>query len=220
MRYIVISMAIAVLCSSCVTTYYVVRHAEKTANDCSAPLATNGFTRAGVLRDSLHTKGIDSIFVSTCLRTQQTGQPLATLLSISMLQSATTESATQTLAARLKKISGKQVLVVGHGNTVPVIVQALSGEAIDAIPDSDYDNLYRIVWRQYKLKTAPDDRSFRHTGYPPAVLRTALAAGFFPSLCQRLNQRYGKTQNIHAGSTRYPGQQRKQAGENRTTGLV
>jgi hypothetical protein len=35
--------------------------------------------------------------------------------------------------------------VVGHSNTVPDIVAALSGQPVDAMPDDQYDLVYRVV---------------------------------------------------------------------------
>lgn len=141
------------LFSSCTSYYYVVRHAEKTSNDCNAPLASPaGFTRADVLRDTLQSKGIDSIFVSTCLRTQQTAQPLAALIGRSSVPVEPTDAATQTLITRLKKIKGKDVLIVGHTSTIPAIVLGLSGRTIAPIADSDFDNIY-IVKRKIFLWT-------------------------------------------------------------------
>jgi broad specificity phosphatase PhoE len=38
----------------------------------------------------------------------------------------------------------KEVLVVGHTNTVPAIVLGLSGQTIAPIADTDFDNIYII----------------------------------------------------------------------------
>jgi len=141
------------LLSSCSTTrYYIVRHAEKTSNDCTAPLLQpEGFNRAQTLRDSLLSKHIDSIFVSTCLRTQQTAQPLATALTLTTIQFEPNPAQTQALISRLKKIRGKNMLVVGHTSTVPEIVLGLSGNSVAPITDTDFDNMYlvrikRVLW--------------------------------------------------------------------------
>jgi phosphohistidine phosphatase SixA len=121
-KFLAIISCIAALCSCSTTRYYIVRHAEKTSNDCPAPLAQPLVSQSCHLRDSLLAKHIDSIFVSTCLRTQQTAQPLATALNLSMIQFDPGAAQTQNLIARLKKIRGKNMLVVGHTSTVPDIV--------------------------------------------------------------------------------------------------
>ena len=45
---------------------------------------------------------------------------------------------------RLYNMNKKKVLIVGHSNTVPRIVKGLSGQTINPIPETDYDNLYII----------------------------------------------------------------------------
>ncbi|MGH9944819.1 MAG: hypothetical protein ACRD9R_20920, partial [Pyrinomonadaceae bacterium] len=40
---------------------------------------------------------------------------------------------------------GRTVLVVGHRNTVPSLVEALSGKPAPALNDSDYDQLYIVT---------------------------------------------------------------------------
>jgi len=164
MRVYLLGIASLCIIFSCSTTrYYVVRHAEKTSNDCNAPLLNpEGFQRANTLRDTLLSKGIDSIFVSICLRTQQTAQPLATALGISLIQFNTTNTMTDSLIRRLKKMRGKDILIVGHTNTVPAIVLGLSGVTINPIADSDFDNMFIIHVRRCFGNTR---RSLRSTTY-------------------------------------------------------
>lgn len=161
MRSFICILFLAITSSSCTNYYYIVRHAEKTNSDCPSPLAPAGVTRADVLRDSLISKGIDSVFVSTCVRTQQTGQPLATAIGVTMVEVQPTDAAATALLPRLKRIGGKSMLIVGHANTVPIIVQGLSGHSIAPIPDSDYDNMY-IVKRKRVLWLT---RTYRHITY-------------------------------------------------------
>ena len=130
------------LLSSCTTRYYIVRHAERLNASPDSPLSATGLARANILRDSLQGKGIDYIFASTFQRTQQTAQPLATALSLDL--KIYKPDTTSGLIARLKKIRGKNVLVVGHSNTVPEIVQGLSHQAVAPIPEDDFDNLYLV----------------------------------------------------------------------------
>ncbi|MEO6329495.1 MAG: phosphoglycerate mutase family protein [Ginsengibacter sp.] len=130
------------LFSSCTTYYYVVRHAERQDNSAGSPLSAIGLQRAAILRDSLISKGIDSIFASTFIRTQQTAQPLATALGKPLR--IYLPDTTVGLIAALKKINGKEILVVGHSDKVPDIVQGLSGQTVPAIAFDDFDNLYII----------------------------------------------------------------------------
>ena len=130
-----------------VTTYYIVRHAEKLNATADTPLSVTGQKRAVALRKYLKSKGVDSIFTSSFLRTQQTAQPLATLLGKTLrIHNGSTEN----LIIDLKRISDKEILVVGHSNTVPDIVKGLSGRTVPAIEENDFDNMYIV-----RVKTSP-----------------------------------------------------------------
>lgn len=132
----------ALLLPACTTRYYIVRHAERLNNSSDSPLSAVGQARANILRDTLQGKGIDYIFASTFQRTQQTAQPLATALGLDL--KIYRPDTTAGLIARLKKIRGKDVLVVGHSNTVPEIAQGLSNQTVPPIPEDDFDNLYIV----------------------------------------------------------------------------
>ncbi|MEO6454315.1 MAG: phosphoglycerate mutase family protein [Ginsengibacter sp.] len=149
-KWIIITIGLCTFCS-CTTYYYVVRHAERQDTSPNSPLSATGLQRAGILRDSLITKGIDFIYASTFLRTQQTAQPLATALGKSL--QIYIPDTTKKLITVLKRIKGKRVLVVGHSDTVPEIVLGLSGETVPAIAFNDFDNLYVI-----KIKKRPCSR--------------------------------------------------------------
>jgi len=135
------------LLASCKTDYYIVRHAERLNNSDTTSLSDAGFIRAGALKDLLINKGIDSIVASNRKRTQQTAKPLATALGKTLrLYDPDT---TNLLITALKKISNRQVLVVGHSDNVPVIVQGLSGRSISPIGATDFDNLYIVRVKKF-----------------------------------------------------------------------
>ena len=134
--------------SSCYNTYYVVRHAEKvlTPPNASDPILIEaGIQRSNDLNTFFSHKKLDSIFVTKYLRNQLTAAPTATAAGITPV--ITNQSDTNNIYAfinRLIKIKNKKILVVGHTNTVPLIVKGLSGKEINPIPDNDYDNIYII----------------------------------------------------------------------------
>jgi len=147
MKRFIFLLLSAISFASCTTHYYVVRHADRLNNSDDSPISPDlGEARARALRDSLLSKGIDSIFASTYLRTQQTAGPLATALNetIRIYNPDTTAG----LITQLKKINGKDILVVGHSDNVPAIVLGLSGQSVAPIVHSDFDNLYVIKVRK------------------------------------------------------------------------
>ncbi len=133
--------AIVLGMTSCTTTIYLVRHAEKADQSTNAVLSNIGLQRANVLRDSLLNKGIDSIFASTYLRTQQTAKPLADALQLHTIIYKNDTSVQFIL--NLNKIKGKSFLVVGHSDNVPEMVKALTGQTV-IIPDSVFNKMFIV----------------------------------------------------------------------------
>jgi phosphohistidine phosphatase SixA len=153
-----------VLLSGCTTTYYFVRHAERLDDSADSPLSAAGNIRAQILKDSLLNKGIDSIFATPYLRTQQTAQPLAVALGKPVILYGT--GTTVQFVRALKKMRGKDLLIVGHSNTVPEMVRYMSGGTV-AIGHDDYDNLFII-----KIKRQLGGKKVRLTEatYGPPIL--------------------------------------------------
>ena len=153
MRNFILFLFISCLLPACTSRYYLVRHAEKQDDSPNALLSPTGLARANILRDSLIGKGIEQVYASTMQRTQQTAQPLASALGLPL--TIYKPDTVGGFVAALKKLRGKAVLVVGHSNNIPEIVQGLSGESA-GIADNDYDNLFIVkitrAWGQTRIK--------------------------------------------------------------------
>lgn len=162
MHNFLLGLLLIFLLSACTTRYYLVRHAEKQDDSPNALLSPTGLARANILRDSLLGKGIGQVYASTVQRTQQTAQPLANALGLP-LTIYRPDTVTGFVAA-LKKLRGKDALVVGHSNNIPEIVQGLSGESV-SIADNDYDNLFVVkITRAWGQTTV----SLKKTTFGPA----------------------------------------------------
>lgn len=127
------------------TTFVIVRHAEKTSDDArDPPLSEVGERRARSLAQRLADAPLTAAYATGFQRTQQTAQPAADAHAIKLTLYDAKMPAT-TLASQLRAAHAHgTVLVVGHSNTVPDIVAALSGQPVDAIPDDQYDLVYRV----------------------------------------------------------------------------
>jgi broad specificity phosphatase PhoE len=144
------------LLSPCVaraqSAVFVVRHAEKAteANDASVPLSPAGAERARRLAATLKDAGISAIYSTDTVRTRATAQPLAEALKLPIQIYAPKDAQDNPTAAPLlaelaRRGKDDVVLVVGHSNTIPVILRGLgASEAIELAP-SDYDNLFLVV---------------------------------------------------------------------------
>ncbi len=125
------------------TTIYVVRHAEKLTSDFDTPLSQVGEARAQALAEKLADIGVQRIYATQRQRTQQTVAPLAERMKLEVV--VLEPNAVDSLVRRIKQEDrGRVVLVAGHNNTVPAIVQGLSGQAVDPIPEQVFDRLYRV----------------------------------------------------------------------------
>ncbi|MGH7476720.1 MAG: SixA phosphatase family protein, partial [Longimicrobiales bacterium] len=133
------------------TTVIVVRHAERAAgDDADPPLSEAGHERARALLDVAARAGVEAVYTTQYRRTRETAVPLATALGVDItiveVQPGQGEQHARELAQRiLNEQRGRVVLVVGHSNTAPLIVQALGAGPVPQLGESAYDNLYLVT---------------------------------------------------------------------------
>ena len=125
---------------------FLVRHAERAAISGRVPpdtgLSEVGRMRAHSLGQALKDAKLTAIFTSEYKRTQETARPLAESLGNRPVVVAADDF--RSLRAKLKAARGN-VLVVGHSNTLPQIINALGVTGRVAIAESDYDNLFLVL---------------------------------------------------------------------------
>ncbi|HEX7958885.1 MAG TPA: phosphoglycerate mutase family protein, partial [Terriglobales bacterium] len=101
-------------------TIFLVRHAEKVSDAPDALLSKTGEQRAACLAQTLRDARIGAIYVTQVKRTQQTAEPLAKKLGVE--PTILNGDDTAALAADIKRdIGTKNVLVVGHSDTLPKV---------------------------------------------------------------------------------------------------
>ncbi|HEX7335009.1 MAG TPA: phosphoglycerate mutase family protein [Pyrinomonadaceae bacterium] len=160
---IVIIACIVIFWRGSTTVILVVRHAERNDLESCSPATVKGRPNptlaltAGVSARAqalAHVGGEDSIaaiYASEFCRSQQTVQPLANQLglTVNVVDQFEADGTTVNVDGLIEQIwannTGQVILVVGHNNTVPVIVEELSGVSIEAINETDFDNLYMVV---------------------------------------------------------------------------
>jgi len=132
------------------TVVIVIRHAEKeSVNAPDPPLSEAGQARAALLvRMFGETQGVgrlDAIYTTSALRNRMTAAPLAARLGIVPI--VTPSDDPEGLAHRIvRENGGKRVMVIGHTNTVPDIVAALSGRSdIPQIDEKEFGTLYIVT---------------------------------------------------------------------------
>jgi broad specificity phosphatase PhoE len=156
---ILLSLAVVLFSTAAsAQTIVLVRHAEKVSEAPDAVLSDVGQQRAEKLARTLADAGITAIFTSEAERTKQTAGPLAKLLHLQP-----TVIAAKDVAGLVTKLTAQPedaiVLVVGHSNTLPEIINKLpasDGSSARHITtnDVDYDKLFIAVLHPSKNSAA------------------------------------------------------------------
>ena len=125
------------------TTYYLVRHAEKTAEKSDPGLTAAGQQRAQDLAVRLKDVKLTKIYSSNYIRTRDTAAPIAAVqkLEVTLYDPRDLDGFAQQLLGEKGHI-----LIVGHSNTTPPLSELLGGEAGEPIVEAtEYDRFYRLT---------------------------------------------------------------------------
>lgn len=132
-------------------TVVVVRHAEKADDGGADPeLSVAGRARARALVQVLERTLVDAVYATQYKRTRQTVEPLARHFGLETrvvpVTSGDIETYAQDLSRQLQREhAGQTVVIAGHSNTVPTIVEGFAGDEIETMSEDDYDRLYTII---------------------------------------------------------------------------
>lgn len=142
-----------------VTTFILVRHAEKdlTQSTNDPDLSVEGKSRAVRLVDMLKKTEMHAIYSTPYKRTHQTVAPIADAKSLSVQTYQANKM--EEIDAMIKVHAGKTILVTGHSNTIPQVINYLLGEEkYKVMEDGDYGNIImvsvagksaNVVWLKY-----------------------------------------------------------------------
>lgn len=132
------------------TVVLLVRHAEKNVDGTPDPgLSDAGRSRLQALVTRVQPLEISVVYATPFKRTRQTGQAVADAQGVDLVVREFTsgnvdEDALVFRDEILREHRGEVVLVVGHSNTVPPLVEALSGLDAEPMPESEYDRLSTV----------------------------------------------------------------------------
>lgn len=129
-------------------TIILVRHAERSGGmSADANLSPAGAKRAQELSQLLRDAKIQRIYVTEVRRTQQTAAPTAARLHLKPV--VISQKDTGELVGELRRLGEDEtVLVVGHTDTVPGIIERLGGGQTPAFRDNEYDRLTLLVTKR------------------------------------------------------------------------
>ena len=135
--------------SQATTTIIFVRHADKAASPIDNPgLSAAGQRRAAELSrqlvDADVVAGVDAVYSTGYKRSQETARAVADALDLP-INTYDVDDTEEILETILKRHKGKIILIVAHGNTVPVLIANLgASKKVPPIAESEYDNIYII----------------------------------------------------------------------------
>lgn len=140
-----------------VTTFILVRHAEKGDDGKDPDLSEAGKQRALQLAHVLKEVPVDAIYTTPYKRTRQTVTPLAQAKEITIAEY--TPMRKEDTESMLQKFAGGTIVVAGHSNTIPGFANYLIGNnELKNFDDADYDNLLvvtvvgktaKVIWLSY-----------------------------------------------------------------------
>lgn len=134
------------------TVVYIVRHAEKAAEPRRDPgLTPAGESRAAALAEALAEARLTAIVTSQLRRTRETAAPLANATGLTPVviryRPGDSEAHGRAVADAIREqFPGGVVLVVGHSDTVPPIIRALGGPAMEPLcAATEYASLFKLL---------------------------------------------------------------------------
>ena len=126
-----------------ITTIYLVRHAEKVDSSRNSGLTELGKLRAQAFSKLLQGAQLTHVFSTPFIRTRDTAAPTALMHQLE-IEEYDADKAAQ-FASKLRTLPGT-VLVVGHSNTIPDLVNRLTGENFEALDERVYDKVYIVKY--------------------------------------------------------------------------
>jgi 2,3-bisphosphoglycerate-dependent phosphoglycerate mutase len=128
------------------TVIYLTRHAEKENDGTKDPSLTDkGKQRAEEFANLLKNNNVRAIYSTDYKRTRETVAPLAKALDLEVIiyNPKDLESLKKEILQEYK--FGETIVVVGHSNTTPTLVNLLIDEKqFSEIDEKDYTNLYKV----------------------------------------------------------------------------
>ncbi len=123
---------------------YVIRHAEKELTGADPSISEEGKARAAAWAEMLQHVELDVVVTSDAKRAQETGNIIANRLGLPThsVDRADTTGLTDVLSFDHEEDT---VLVVGHAETIPGILESLGAFNEIAISQTDFANLFILL---------------------------------------------------------------------------
>ena len=149
MRASIFAVCVATVCSmlshgATAQTVIVVRHGEKFDATADSVLSPAGEARAVRLANMLAASAVRAIYTTQYKRSILLAAPAAKRLNLTPMTVPAKEL--DALIAKIRAHAKDEVvLVVGHSNTVPAILNSLGHAPVVTIGEEDFDNLFIVT---------------------------------------------------------------------------
>lgn len=149
-KYTILLTIILFYCSSFaqetnkITTVILIRHAEKVSDGSKNPELTNdGKERAIRFMNLFKNSGVSTIYSTDFKRTVNTVSPIADVLNLKIeMYDPFDKNFTTNI---LEKHNGETIVVIGHSNTTPQLVNQLIGvDKHSSLSDDEYGKIYIV----------------------------------------------------------------------------
>ena len=127
---------------------FCVRHAEKEKGDPHDPaLSTEGDARAEHLGRIMASAGLNMVYASPARRAQLTAEPVYRRSQTPPVETYKPEEQVEWILEMLAHYPGKKILIVGHQDSVPHLLNYLNGGGFDFdnISNADYGKFYVVA---------------------------------------------------------------------------
>lgn len=126
-------------------TFILVRHAEKAGSERESPLTAEGLERAERLAEMIADMPLQAVYSTDFARTIATARPSASRRGLEV-ERYETKNIDSLGTALLRHHKSGTVLLSGHSNTTPALVNRLIGEdRYRKIDESDYTQVYIVT---------------------------------------------------------------------------
>ncbi|NMM50407.1 phosphoglycerate mutase family protein [Marinigracilibium pacificum] len=128
------------------TVIFLTRHAEKDTVGRDPELSEKGRKRVEVLTNMLKNVKFDAVYSTNYLRTIQTVRPIAELNSLVIMPYEAQMPPEKFSEQLLNDEKGNTILISGHSNTIPFIVNSLMGfSELGQLDENQYGDLFMII---------------------------------------------------------------------------
>ena len=138
-----IIVAITVSSANSQQLVYLIRHGEKEATGNDPKLTEAGKKRAAAWATMFQEAGIGTVYTSDATRTRETGTIISGMLEIQRKELPANDIA-GLIEVLASAHSDENVLVVGHAETIPLMVSEFGSFSSVTISQSEFDRLFIV----------------------------------------------------------------------------